>query len=524
MAFQLVLPAGQWQAAWLAFEADDHAFEQSFQGADIADGKLPLVGMRAGRTYRLATRLQSATGEIVQLEQAVLQSPELPQRLRDFPKFDVKVADPDAMEPGFTLLSLRRRAVNRMIWNTPAQRSFLRDYSLLVALDDAGEIVWYYQADFRISGIHKLLNGNLFFHTADYRSFEMDFLGIVKRVWYAARRPAGPVEGGIAIDADSMHHQPHETPDGHFLAMTANAREFDDYPSSETDADAPRKPAKVVGDKIIEFDAEGNILWSWNAFDHLDPYRVGYDTFTPFWHVRGFPDHVDWTHGNGVTIDPTDGHAMISLRNQDAFFKVSRDTGEVRWILGPHDGWGEAFQGLLLTPQGDDFRWTWHGHNPRANADGSISIYDNNIYQARPFKPAALPGQCFARGMEYVVDEGSMTVTQQWQTPDANPDDPVISWAMGDCHKLPRTGNRMVIDSCCIPQGEFLDWQKKISLSDLTWEPWDRDTWTLSDFCYWGRLREYGDGDRIVFEVHVKDPDDIVGWEMYGGSRVPSLL
>jgi hypothetical protein len=45
----------------------------------------------------------------------------------------------------------------------------------------------------------------------------------------------------------------------------------------------------------------------------------------------------------------------------------------------------------------------------------------------------------------------------------------------------------------------------------------------MSDFCYWGRIREYDPDNKILFEVHVRDPDDIVGWEVFGGARIASL-
>lgn len=519
---RIILAQAGWRQADISYSSPGHRFSQSLQ-IDHEKTEIPLVGMRPGRVYEVAVTLTGTDGSSCQLDQLTWRTPPLPARLRDFPQLDVKTLKPAEMEPGVTLLSLRRRSVGRMLFNTAPQRQFLRDYSLIIALDVEAEIIWYFRASFRISGIHQLSNGNLFFHSADYRSFEMDFLGQIKQVWYASRRPAGPVEGGIAIDADSLHHQPHETPDGHFLALTANARSFEDYPSSETDPDAPAGPAKVVGDNVIEFNQQGDILWSWNAFDHLDPYRIGYDTFSAFWHVRGFPNHIDWSHGNGVTIDPADGCALVSLRNQDAFLKIDRQSNEIRWILGPHDGWKPPWSDKLLTPADPNMRWPWHGHNPRVNEDRTISIYDNGLYQARPFAQPLRPHQCPARGVEYRVDEEKRTVEQVWSSQSSDPDDEVISWAMGDCHKLPKTGNRFVIDSFCLPQGDYLTHLKNVNREDLGWNEWNRSEWHMSDFCYWGRIREYGQNNDVKLEIHLRDPDDIVGWEVYGGSRVRAL-
>ena len=94
---------------------------------------------------------------------------------------------------------------------------------------------------------------------------------------------------------------------------------------------------------------------------------------------------------------------------------------------------------------------------------------------------------------------------------------------MGDAHRLSRTGNMLVVDSFCTPEGPRLN--RLVSVSDLTWSEWRRDQWTPNDFATWGRVREMtGDEDReVVFEVRVDHEHDIVGWEVFGGARVASL-
>ena len=65
---------------------------------------------------------------------------------------------------------------------------------------------------------------------------------------------------------------------------------------------------------IVEFTPSGEVVWRWDSFDHLDPYRIGYDALDAYWHVRGFPGAADWTHGNGVTYDARDDSVLVSLR------------------------------------------------------------------------------------------------------------------------------------------------------------------------------------------------------------------
>ncbi len=503
----------------IANDAFSHALDVPKEASLTRE--LPVIGMRPGVEHRITLRLETWAGVALPEKTFKYTPPPLSECATETPPFETRVHRQDAMEPGFLLLSVRRRTVTRALWWTEKQKRFAQRWSLLVALDPFGEIVWTFHHDFRIAGITRLDNGNLFFHQVNFHSFEIDMLGNVVRSWVAAGRPAGPAPGAVPIDVQSMHHQPHQLPNGNFLAMAANTRIVDGYVSSETNPDAPRQSIGVVGDQIIEFTPEGEIAWSWDSFEHLDVHRIGYHVLEPYWDTRGFPNHADWTHGNGVGHDPSDDTVLMSLKHQDAVLKVDR-SGQIRWILGTPSGWGEAFRHKLLTPVGDT-HWHWHGHNPRVTAAGTIVMYDNAILQARPYDPPKPPDQCFARGVEYEVDERSMEVRQIWSTPDT-PEDRVISWAMGDAHRLPETDNMLVIDSFCLPDADPLDARGAVRRADLTWDERVRNSWHPSDFSYWGRIREYRRSDReVVFETRLEDPLGIMGWEVFGGTKAASL-
>ena len=268
---------------------------------------LPVLGMRADTEYRITV----SAGSSPPVELAY-RTPPLPTDPTEWPSITRKLVNTPAMQPGFTLLSVRRTVNCRQTFMTPAQVRFTTRWGLLIALDDEGEVVWYYYSDARIAGVHQLANGNLFFHHVDFRSVEMDMTGKVIRMFYASGRPGGPVDNAIPIKAASLHHQPHEMPNGNFLAMTANARMIDNYFTSESDPDAPRKTQPVVGDNFVEFTPQGEIVWNWNTFDHLDVFRWSYHLMEVYWHNRGFPNHLDWTHGNGITYDPSDDSVIVS--------------------------------------------------------------------------------------------------------------------------------------------------------------------------------------------------------------------
>ena len=479
---------------------------------------LAIIGMRADTEHRITV----TAGDAGPVELAY-RTPPLPADDTDMPTITTVTSQPKEMADGFTILSIRRGAPTRAIWMTPGQFAFMRDWSMLVALDDEGEVVWYYKADSRIAGVHRLANGNLFYHHVDFRSVEIDMCGNVVRTFFADKRPFGPVEepGAIGIDAQSLHHQPHEMPNGNYLALTANAKEIENYYTSETDPDAPRSAQKVVGDKIVEFTPEGEIVWDWNTFDHLDIWRYGYLLMEVYWHTRGFPGHYDWTHGNGVSYDPYDDSVLISLRHQDAVVKIDKKTKEIKYILGDHQGWEGDFKEKLLT-RTSDFRWHYHGHNPRVTGENTFVMYDNGVIRAMPPDPIKPPHECFARAVEYEVNLETMEVSELWTSSDDEDSDRVVSFAMGDAHRL-ENGNMMVIDSVCLPEHEQLN--RRVAAEDLTWQQKRRDVWHPADFPLWGRVREMKhDASReVLLEVHVRHPRELITWECFGGTRAESL-
>ena len=77
----------------------------------------------------------------------------------------------------------------------------------------------------------------------------------------------------------------------------------------------------LAGDGIVIFNKEGEEIWGWNIFDHVDPFSENYVL------------REDWSHANAISVD-TDGHFLISFRNFDQIWKIHSFTGEIIWRLG----------------------------------------------------------------------------------------------------------------------------------------------------------------------------------------------
>lgn len=475
---------------------------------------LPILGMRPDRDHELRVTLIADSGaELTAPEPLHYRTPPLPGGY-DFPHgIRINRDDRSRREPGVLLLSVHRIPRGRYDEWSQETVDFGFGWGIIVALDAENEVCWYYETDSFLEGIDRLRNGNLIFHRWDFRTFEIDMLGNTVNQWYAARRPQGQVSGAIAVDTAGLHHQPKELPNGNFLIFTASSREIDDYYTDQYNLEAPRRRAIVVGDGVAEMDrSSGELLWRWSAFDRLDPMRIGYGGTDDYWSLRGFEGALDWTHGNGAGYDARDDSVVVSLRHQDAIVKVDRASGNIKWILGEPTGWGEL-GGRVLKPV-NLARWPYHGHNPRITPEGTIVFFDNGTWGARPPEPPVPPEKNFSRGVEYRVDEDAMTVEEAWASDTRHSPTSRHSPDMGDAHRLPQTGNMMVIWAHCVAPATG----QVYSNSDLSGT-------FFNEFHMPSLLREYArnGSSEVVFELELYDPGETINWGIYGGLMIPGL-
>ena len=480
----------------------DHKWQLEYGPEHDPTAGLPVVGMRPDRRHEIRVSIRSAGGAEVAFPDVLeFQTPSLPELGVDFPPIEVAVSKPAEMEPGVTLFNPRRRKVGR----GQDVADFNAAFGMLAALDSAGEVVWYYKVDSRISDFEKSSNGNLIFVTADFRLIEIDWLGNTLNQWYAAGRPQGATDG-IAVDTLTFHHEIDEMPNGNILVLSAESREIDNYYTSEYDENAPRKRQKVMGDVIVEFERDtGTVVWEWNAFDHMDPFRIGYETFSNYWVRRGFAETVDWSHANNLLYDERDDSIVVNFRYQAAAIKIDRQSKEIVWIFGEPSGWGDLSDKVLKAE--GDLQWPYHQHSPQPTPNGTLMIFDNGNYQARPFRKPSAVTDTYTRAVEYAIDGEAMKARQLWQSEAMGPDR-VISIAMGDVDWLPATENVLVAYGALLHPD---------SLGKVAWESSSRQ-----QFKQWTRLREYKrvDSPEVVYEIVMKGDLPDTGWTLFGAERI----
>jgi arylsulfate sulfotransferase len=471
-------------------EFDDLSIEHS----------LPLLGFTPGGSFTLQITVSDAFGNQTEFNQQLfINTDPLPE---DFPPIEVTTSNPEKMEPGVTLFDVSGNGANG---------SFGR---AIVAVNESGEVLWYHKPPGGVSDVRMLPNGNLLFiNDPQVRTeiLEIDMLGNTIRRWHAALSSEGSPES-IPVDTLSFHHEVFVLDNGNFLVLSIEFREFEDYPSSETDPEAPLASAVVAGDPVVEFSPDGTIVGEWSLLDMLDPFRIAYGSLGGFWNNQ-FPEFTegtkDWSHGNAVIHDSTDNTIIVSLRHQDAVVKFSRETGELIWILGTHDNWDPfLFGDVLLNPPDESFKWQYHQHAPELTPDGNILLFDNGNFRASPFDDKLPPSENFSRVVEFSVDETTMEISEVWEYGEFL-NETIYATFLGDADYMSETGNILItfggitLDAEGIKTDSVPTSKKSARIIEVT----------------------HTTPAEKVFDLSIEDstPETLNGWTIYRSERLHSL-
>ncbi len=467
------------------------------------DHRFPILGLAADKTYTLTVRAVDPSGNWVEAQDPLkYTTPVLPD---DFPPLSVQVSQTDRMEPGVTLFEITKR-----IGNQPDS-----DFHLVLAVNPQGEVVWYYRPDHPARYIHVLSNRNLLY-ISGYRVIEATLMGEIVRRWHAARYPndgkeLDVPEGSIPVDVETFHHEVLQMPSGNFLVISTELRVVDNFPTEVGNPGSPREKASVIGDVIVEFKPDGTIVNRWSLLDLMDPDRYGYSSAGNFWRTRGY-GHIegelkDWGHANSVFYNPPDDSVIVSVRLQDAVIKLSRETGELIWILGTHAGWGDRWKPYLLNPVGD-FEWPYHQHAARTTRDGLLLLFDNGNDRAWPPEARTPDKEAYSRAVEFKIDEEQGTVEQVWLYGGPGPG-AFFSSFVSEADLLPVTGNVLVTEGGLTrnDQGEYASGREATRYSTRIVEVTHSET------------------PEIVFELLIEDPsaEHPMGWTVYRSERLPDL-
>src|SRR5437868_5288780 len=195
-----------------------------------------------------------------------------------------------------------------------------------------------------------------------------------------------------------FHHDAQRLPDGSLVVPG--------YP--ERTAAINGVPTDDIGEQLVVLDRDFHVVWAWDAFDYLDLNRgpvLGEITRPgpgggPTAVVRRLPA-VDWLHVNAVSLSPTDGNLILSIRHQDWVIKIDyrngSGDGHVVWRLGQ----GGDFPVNSTEPN----PWFSHQHNAHFIDDHTLILFDNGNTRH------ASDPNAHSRGQVWTLDEQTMTAT-----------------------------------------------------------------------------------------------------------------
>jgi len=357
------------------------------------------------------------------------------------------------------------------VWGVLLQSSL---FLPTIATDLAGDLIWYYPGEVsfltRPSGAGRFWG--IYQPVAERPEKqivrEFDLAGMTLAQTNAARINEQLAEKGVH-PITSFHHEAFRLPDGRVVVLAAWERPGAGGPASGG--------SNLIGDTILVLGRDLEVLWVWDAFDHLptaEKATLG-EVCTPT--GAGCPPFYesaeadDWLHGNSLQIMP-DGSILYSSRHQDALLKIDFGNGlgdgAVLWRLGRN--------GEFRMDGGSSADWFSHQHDGKILSDGStLVVYDNGNWR-RDTDPGA-----HSRGQVYRLDEARRAATLV-----VNADLGVYSSAVGAAQALP--GGTYQFSSGFVP-----------GAAGLT-----------------TRIAEVDSEGRIVYEMEIETAD-------YRSFRMPSL-
>lgn len=497
-------------SAWLHFEtgaevgatvvlaSDDHTVEVPPQpAAEVHD--VPLLGMHPATTYEVTVTVDGGDGPVQATTE--LTTGALPDVI---PPFTVET-QPDRVQPGLTMMNLvtlgilndNPAAADLGLQTAPAEGFELPDEEgWIIALDETGEVVWYYEAPQTIDDIVLTDAGTLLLTYGHTELREIDLMGTTLREWRSGFARDQPLDGhgrprvgedAIDVDIDVIHHEIAELPNGNLITLGAELLTVDfGTPPCDDHPQGDSATFQLVADVVVEFEPDtGAVVHRWPLSDYLDPVETpGWGLCMPLlpfsWYVDA-PDAGDWTHANAVVVDTEHNELLVSIRHLDMILALratddeSGPAGEALWSTGPY--------GTASLAAGS--RWTSGQHAPEVEADGGIVVFDNGNRRG--------DGPPSSRAVRYAVDRSGAIpeLDEVWSWGGPGPDGAGFAPFVGDADVQPN-GNVLV------------------TFGGRLGFPWVQEV-----------VPAGADDAEVVWDFRIDDAR--IGWVVYRADKIPSL-
>ena len=166
-------------------------------------------------------------------------------------------------------------------------------------------------------------------------------------------------------------------------------------------------------ERIVEWDTDGNEVWSWNPFDHYD--LNNFDYISGFWEkAASSGEPFDWTHFNALAYDEIENCVYVSSKNLSRITKIDKATGDVIWNVGVN--WtGEDIINFDWPPSENSINsemstMPFSGqHGLEILDNGNLVFFDNGILSGRfdgtnTYKSRAMEIKVNDQNNEHIVE------------------------------------------------------------------------------------------------------------------------
>ncbi|HNT27705.1 MAG TPA: aryl-sulfate sulfotransferase, partial [bacterium] len=225
--------------------AGDESRVAEVLGEPAVEHRFPVLGLFPGVKNSIAVAVRAPDGPWATVGDPVtLDAPALPD---DLPPIDITVNTPDRREQGWTLLNISHSTGTALVDFTYG--------CLIVALDREGRVGWYFRDGGDCYDFGRFSDGRMFVQFTK-RIIALDMLGTVSAAWHPVGE-AAPYTFSVPIAVDDFHHVVTELPSGNIAILANERRDIADWPTSETDPDAPLADTGIRADEIVELTKEG---------------------------------------------------------------------------------------------------------------------------------------------------------------------------------------------------------------------------------------------------------------------------
>ncbi|PAJ75256.1 hypothetical protein CJF42_06295 [Pseudoalteromonas sp. NBT06-2] len=360
----------------IEFSSENTALKQTLKSDLGKEHVFTIVGMRENTPYNFKAIITDSNNQVYETDIETHTTGDLPA---DAPIVEVLTHEQNSLG-GITFFAATEGA------------------STFYGVDEAGEYVWYLHGDnipMSASPVVKSLgDGRL-------------MLLLTRAVWII------DTKGEIlqTYDLPTYHHDVNLLSNGNLLVLTTEVATINNE--------------QIKGDKIIELDQQGNTLWQWSSFEHMDTER-----FPGVLANRINNGQKDWTHSNALFYDPHDDTILLSSRSQSWVLNIDHQTGNVLWILGDDKEISNSYSGSFFTLNNGS--WMASQHAAMFTNLGDILIFDNR-------NESELAGNINnSRAVRYNINTNEMTAVQNWEYIA-----PKYTQALGDVDEL-SNGNILI--------------------------------------------------------------------------------